>query len=376
MGTILSGTADLPLHSGKAPPWLFGRMRELGGSIAELMVDELGCRETIRRISDPFWFQALSCILGFDWHSSGTTTVTMAALREGMAERRLPLYVVGGKGKASKSVEQQLMMIESGTVQNRVPELYRISRLSAKVDSSALQDGYDIYHHTMILDESGSWAVIQQGMNEANGYARRYHWLWEAGSSMVSSPHSAIVGERGREVVDFSAKEVEKLRNDIVDIAASRKADWYNGILLIRDAHQSVLDDYSGDETKRLRLDWSANWTLLRRNIERIIEAQPGNFSDLLLIRGVGRKTLLAMGMAANLVYGDEPSWSDPVRYSFAVGGKDGIPYPVDVRRMEQMSAIITQAVEGSRVGDGARKSALQSLAGYFRKGQQRVFAD
>ena len=371
MAGRLTGTADLPLHTGKAPAWLFSRMRELGGSIAELMIDELGPAQTIRRLSDPFWFQALSCILGFDWHSSGTTTVTLAAMKEGMSERGLPVHIVGGKGRASRSIEEQLSDIKSERISNRIGELARISRLSAKVDGVAVQDGYDIYHHALILDEQGSWAVIQQGMNGGTGYARRYHWESCDHRSMVNEPHSAIVGKHEPLVRDFTAREGEEMRKDLVEIAVGRKEEWYNGMILSRDEHQSLLDDFSGTVTKRLKLDWSANWSILRDSIRRILEIQPSNFEELLLVRGVGKKTLLAIAMAANLVYGDEPSWKDPVLYSFAVGGKDGIPYPVNTRRMEQTAEIIRQAVESARISDSGRKKALQDLSSFFRHGRE-----
>ncbi len=376
MGARLTGTADLPLHTGRAPPWLFSRMRELGGAISELMVDEVGPGETVRRLSDPFWFQALSCVLGFDWHSSGTTTVTLAAIKEGMGERGLPVHIVGGKGKASRNIGEQLLKLRSSYVDSNVEKLSLISRLSAKVDSVALQDGYDVYHHALLLDEDGDWAVIQQGMNEQSGYARRYHWESEDIRSMVNKPHSAILGESSGCVKDFTAPESEEMRRDVVEIAKSRKTEWYNGILLAKDDRQSLLDDFAGTATRRLRLDWSANWSLLRKNIDRIISEQPSDFEELLLVRGVGKKTLLALAMAVNLVYGDEPSWRDPVRYSFAVGGKDGIPYPVDTGRMEQMAGIITQAVESSKVRDRGRKKALMALSSFFRSSQDRIFTD
>ncbi len=371
----LSGTADLPLHSGRAPPWLFSRMRELGASISELLVDEIGPAAAIERIADPFWFQALSCILGFDWHSSGTTTVTLAALREGMEARGLPVHIVGGKGKASRDIEGQLSKSGSGYLSSNASRLAGISRLAAKVDGVALQDGYSIYHHTMLLDETGGWAVIQQGMNEGNGYARRYHWRSSESRSMVEEPHTAILGERAVRVIDFTSASSRQTRDDMVEIAGSRRSEWYNGMLSGADEHQSLLDDYTGEPVKRLRLDWSANWALLRNNIERILDMQPSNFEELLMVRGVGCKTLLALAMASNLVYGDEPSWSDPVRYSFAVGGKDGIPYPVDTRRMEKTAEIIRQAVESSKVGDVARKRALGSLSAFFRSAQDAVSA-
>lgn len=376
MGARLGGTADLPLHSGRAPPWLFPRMRELGGAISELMVDELGPVETIRRISDPFWFQALSCILGFDWHSSGTTTVTLAALREGMSERGLPIHILGGKGKSSTSVPEQLLSLQDRESKIDAEKLTRISRLSARVDTVALQDGFDIYHHSLIIDNTGEWAVVQQGMNGASHYARRYHWLSSDRKQMVVEPHSAILGASSKNVTDFTSKEGSGLRSDIVDVAREKESGWYNGMLLARDEHQSLIDDFTGERRKRLRLDWSANWTLLRRNIERISREQPKDFEELLLVRGIGKKTMLALAMAVNLVYGEEPSWRDPVRYSFAVGGKDGIPYPVDTGRMANMAEIIGQAIESSRVGDHARKRALKALSSFFSKSQKSVFGD
>lgn len=376
MGARFGGTADLPLHTGRAPPWLFGRMRELGGAISELMVDELGATETIRRISDPFWFQALACILGFDWHSSGTTTVTLAALREGMSERSLPVHILGGKGKSSTSVPVQLLSLQESEPGIDAEKLTRISRLSARVDTVALQDGFDIYHHTLVVDDKGDWAVVQQGMNGENGYARRYHWLSTDEKPLVVEPHNAILGDMATGVKDFTSSGGEQLRRDLVEVANQKESSWYNGMLLARDEHQSLIDDFTGWQGKRLRLDWSANWTLLKKNIERIRKEQPDDFENLLLVRGVGKKTMLALAMAVNLVYGQEPSWKDPVRYSFAVGGKDGIPYPVNTGRMERTAAIIGQAIESSRVGDISRKRALRALSAFFGESQKRAFGD
>ncbi len=362
----LCGIADLPLHSGSAPPWLFRRMRMLGGSIAELLLKELGQKEALRRLTDPFWFQCASCVLGFDWHSSGTTTVTLAALREGMDERGLPLHIFGGKGKYATSMKQQISASDSEYAVANSDVLLRKSREAARVDTVALQDGYDLYHHSIIFDEGGNWAVIQQGMNDGTHYARRYHWSSDELRSMVVEPHAAILGTPGSGILNLTAADASEARDAIMDIITDDRAGKLPQIVLSARRAQRTLDEFSVSAVRMLKMDTMAGWRRLTENFRRIANAVPDSFEDLIMMEGVGRKTVLALAMASNLVYGAESNWRDPVKYSFAVGGKDGIPYPVDTRRMERMSELLDQAVRETEIGGEERRRALGRLSRFF----------
>lgn len=365
----LEGTADLPLHSGNAPPWLFRRMRALGGALLDLLIKDAGQNGAIERISDPFWFQALSCLLGFDWHSSGTTTVTLAALKAGARDRDLPVHIYGGKGRAATSVPEQLEREESTAIRDDAERLRRISRTAARVDTLALQDGYDLYHHTLIVSERGAWAVVQQGLNAERRYARRYHWSFRSEGDMVAEPHTAIIGLKAENVMDLTSHISEECRKAMVEAVNSRKAGVLEHAVMSRSAAQSTLDDFSLQGVKALKLEWGTNWRILRDNIERIAASCPANFEELISVQGVGKKTILALAMASSLVYGTECSWRDPVKYSFAVGGKDGIPYPVDTSRMERMTEIIEAALRETGRSREFRRETLGRLSEFFEKG-------
>ena len=362
----LRGVADLPLHSGSAPPWLFRRMRMLGGSIAQLLLRELGQKDALMRLTDPFWFQCMSCVLGFDWHSSGATTVTLAALREGMDERGLPLHIFGGKGRYALSIKQQISESDSEYAAARADVLLRKSREAARVDTVALQDGYDLYHHSICFDEGGNWAVIQQGMNEDTRYARRYHWCSDGLQSMIIEPHSAILGMPGSGTLNLTAAEAAGARDAIIDLIAGSRAGRLPDVVLSAGRTQRTLDEFSANAVRTLRMESTAGWRRLSRNFRRIAEAVPDSFEELIMMDGVGRKTVLALAMASSLIYGQENDWRDPVKYSFAVGGKDGIPYPVDTGRMEKMSELIDQAIREAEAGIAEKTAALGRLSGFF----------
>jgi len=352
-----TGTADLPLHGGKAPPWLFQRMMRLSREILRYMVEELGAREVLARLSDPYWFQSLGCVLGFDWHSSGVTTTTCGAIKEGLKglERELGLFAAGGKGASSRRTPQEIEeWAERASLPFDPANLVRASRMSAKVDSSALQDGYQIYHHFFVFDREGGWAVVQQGMNESTGYARRYHWLSDRVDDFVREPHAAICCDRRSDTLNLVAAKGGENRAASVELCRQppdrlvRRLRRLQELRLPR-RHQLFLSDLKPASLERVLL--------------RAYEEQPQDFAALLGLRGVGAKALRALSLIADLVHGAPVCWEDPASYSFAHGGKDGWPFPVDRRTYDRSIEIMEKAVRSCGLGLSEREGALRRLA-------------
>ena len=328
----------MPLHYGKAPPWLFQRMIKLSREITIAIVSEYGPEEMLRRMSDPHWFQAFGCVLGFDWHSSGVTTTLCGALKEGVngLEKDLGLFVAGGKGKTSRKTPAEVEAWGETLSLDPEPLVYA-SRMSAKVDSAAVQDGYQLYHHTFLFTAGGMWAVVQQGMNETNRYARRYHWLGEKVDSFVNEPHAAIASEGRGKVLNLVASESASARTTISDIVTTEKPEKVMAELKriktldLPARHNLNVEDLHPDSLSKILLS--------------AYERQPGDFERLLGLSGVGARTIRALSLISELVYGVPPSYRDPARYSFAHGGKDGIPYPVDRKTCDQSIEILAKAV-------------------------------
>jgi len=350
-----TGVANLPLHYGKVPPWLFGRMSQLAREITVVIVDEFGTEEMLRRLSDPFWFQALGCVLGYDWHSSGVTTTVCGALKEGIRglEKELGLFVAGGKGRTSRKTPVEIEKYGHLLRVNPSPLIYA-SRMSAKVDNSALQDGYQLYHHTFFFSNEGSWAVIQQGMNELNRYARRYHWLGEKVTDFVCEPQSAICSQGRGEALNLVASESTKARNTIAHVATEEKpyriVTQLNKLKTLNLPRRSyiMLEDIHPDRLARI-------FTIA-------YERQPQNFESLLGLEGVGPKTLRALSLISELVYNTPVSLRDPASYSFAHGGKDGHPYPVDRKTYDSSIQFLAQALDKAKIGDKEKLEALRRL--------------
>ncbi len=355
MPATRTGIANLPLHYGKAPRWLFDRMVKLAREITIAIVADFGAEEMLKRLSDPYWFQALGCILGFDWHSSGVTTTLCGALKEGIKglEPDLGLFIAGGKGRTSRQTPSEIEVWGDKISLDPTPLVYA-SRMSAKVDSAAIQDGYQLYHHTFLFTPSGSWTVIQQGMNEVNRYARRYHWLGEAVSSFVNEPHSAILSEARGQVLNLVASESDPARTSITDIATQQKppdilADLKRlKTLNLPPYHPIGVSDLHPDSLSKILLS--------------TYERQPSDFEQLLGLRGVGPKTIRALSLISELVYGVAPSYRDPARYSFAHGGKDGIPYPVDRKTYDQSIELLSKAIRKTKLGIREKNETLNRL--------------
>jgi len=350
-----TGIANLPLHHGRAPRWLFDRMVKLAREITIAVVAEYGPDEMLRRLSHPYWFQAFGCVLGFDWHSSGVTTTLCGALKEGVKglERDLGLFVAGGKGAASRRTPSEVEAWGERISLDPASLVYA-SRMSAKVDNSAVQDGYQLYHHTFLFTARGSWAVVQQGMNDANHYARRYHWLGESVADYVNEPHSAIAAQAKGTTLNLVAGESGPARTTIGQIAHDEKPETILSDLrklktLNLPAHHPVgLADIHPESLSRILLG--------------IYERQPEDFERLLGLQGVGAKTLRALSLIAELVHGVSPSYADPARYSFAHGGKDGHPYPVDRKTYDTSIELLAKAVHRAKLGLSEKRDALNRL--------------
>ena len=351
-----TGVANLPLHYGRAPRWLFERMVSLAREITIAIVTDFGAGEMLRRLSHPYWFQAFGCILGFDWHSSGVTTTLCGAIKEAIRglECDLGLFVAGGKGKTARRTPLELEDWGDSLSLDTSPLIYA-SRMSAKVDSAAIQDGYQLYHHSFFFTAGGSWAVVQQGMNEANRYARRYHWLGEQVSDFVNEPHSVILSQARGEALNLVAGESDQARKTITGIATDEKPEQIIldikriQILTLPSRHQIYVNDLHPESLSRIML--------------RTYERQPQGFEELLGLHGVGAKTLRALSLVSELVHGVVPSYRDPTRYSFAHGGKDGIPYPVDRETFDRSIDILRKAVQRSKLGIREKYEAVRRLS-------------
>ncbi|MCX7919374.1 MAG: DUF763 domain-containing protein [bacterium] len=354
-----TGIAHLPLHYGKTPSWLFSRMKLLAREITIAIVEEFGPDEIVRRLSDPFWFQAFGCVLGFDWHSSGVTTTVCSALKEGLKglENDLGVYITGGKGSTSRKTPTEIRMFSNYISVDPEPLIYA-SKMSAKVDNTAVQDGYQLYHHSFIFTQSGLWTVVQQGMNVSNRYARRYHWLSETfhgtnHHSFVNEPHTAVCCDIRGETLNLVARESEPARRITTQIACEHPEKSIRELKTIQrldlpSRHSIVPADINPDRLTKILL--------------RTYEQQPQNFEQLLGIEGVGPKTVRALSLISELVYGIAPSFRDPVRYSFAHGGKDGHPYPVDRNNYDQSIAILHQALKQAKLGNRDKMDAFKRL--------------
>ena len=357
--TMRTGQADLPLHGGRAPKWLFGRMTQLAREMTLAIVDEHGVEGMLARVSDPFWFQAFGCVLGFDWHSSGLTTTTCGALKEGLRDVSddIGLVVAGGKGKTSRRAPFE---IEAGCEKAGLDPapLVRASRLSAKVDSAAVQDGYQVYQHTFLFSKEGSWAVVQQGMNESNGMARRYHWL--TAPAFDSDPHAGVAGRPEQLVLNLVAGEAAGNRSVATELAREQPGKIVAEIERLREAADGPRKLALPRRHAALLSDVHPN--RLERVLTKSYESQPGDFTELLAVPGVGAKGLRALALVAELVYGEPSSVKDPVSFSYAHGGKDGTPYPVN-RRVYDSTIDSLRDVVSSRIGRTDKSTALRRLA-------------
>jgi hypothetical protein len=347
-----TGYADLPLHAGRAPRWLFERMTALSREMAVAILAQEGTPGLLRRLADPVWFQALGCVLGFDWHSSGVTTTVCGALKEGLRHvSGTGLVIAGGKGRASRRTPAEIEAACERTGQEPGP-LVSASRLSAKVDSAAVQDGFEVYHHSFFFTLDGTWAVVQQGMNEQTGMARRYHW--HTPPRFDCDPHSAITGAGTGATLNLVASEAEGNRTVSAALAREEPHVVISEVERMRSLamprrHQVLAGDVNPGRLQRVLL--------------HAYEAQPGSFTELMAVPGVGAKALRALSLVAELTYGEPASVRDPVSFSFAHGGKDGTPFPVDRGTYDATIESLHRALVEARLGRNEKVAALRRLA-------------
>lgn len=364
-----TGIATLPLHHGKAPTWLTVRMHKLAREIANIIIEEHGAKKFIQRLSDPYWFQAFGCVLAYDWHSSGVTTVVTGILKKAISPEEHGMAVCGGKGKTSRKTPSDIASLgeKFGLSEQTIEVLTYKSKMTAKVDNAAIQAGYQLYHHTFLITRDEKWAVIQQGMSNKDHTARRYHWLSDNITNLVVEPHNAIVGNVKREkVLDMTAKKSEGTRKTSVDIAKEPTNKIIRLFKATKPLHQKTLQEWL-PEAKNDRWQRSVVALNLPRNIswktmKRVYEFQPRNYEELLSVKGVGPATVRGLALVSELIYGEKPSWNDPVKFSFAYGGKDGVPFPVDRRAMDESIQLLHQAVQDAKIGNREKTRSLQRL--------------
>jgi hypothetical protein len=361
------GIATFTLDWGRCPPWLFARMTRLAKAISIVMVENLGPEKFLQFLADPVWFQSFGSILAFDWNASGLTTTTLGALKAALfgLEKDLGIFIAGGKGKTSRKTPDQIIEKAQFTKLNfhHANKLVFLSRLTAKVDSALVQDGFQIYHHSFIFTKSGQWAVIQQGMNIAYQKARRYHWYSPIIKDPTIEPHQGIQSEVViPKVLNLTAKKSLANRENIIEITTDKKTLQYEVKRLIKKTtnQQLTLLDLSDREFFSEKEVGETFTPRLEQSIKQIIQKPINNFTDILMTEKVGSKTIRALSLIAELVTGAKPSFEDPVRYTFAFGGKDGIPYPVDRKTYDQTIDLIEKAIKKSHLGYSEKEKALK----------------
>ncbi len=355
---IRKSITHLPLHGGKAPAWLFKKKKKMARQIILLIVKEFGPEEVLKRISDPIWYQAFGCVLGFDWHSSGLTTTVNAAIKEALngLENDTGIFVAGGKGGKSRQTPVEILKFaEKNGIDGN--SYIKVSKLTAKVDSVAIQDGYQLYLHHIFFTKDNRWVVIQQGMNENNKYARRYHWYSNEIKSFVEEPHKAICGDRKEDtVLNMTASESRDARQTTLDLS--------------RHKPEKVLKEVKIVSTYDLpSRHWIYEKDINPKNLEKILlstyESQPENFENLLLIKGFGPKAMRALVLLSEIIYKKQPSYKDPVTYSFAHGGKDGIPYPVDRKLYDANIEFLKEILNSSKIEESEKAKAFKRLSNF-----------
>lgn len=356
-----SGIADLPLHGGRVPAWLADRMAKLGTAIAEAAIHSYGSSELLTRLSDPFWFQALGSVMGMDWHSSGITTSVLGALKRGLNPRahELGIHVCGGRGRHSRRTPDELRTLADRTGLDG-QELVRASRLTAKIDNNAIADGFQLYLHGFIVTANGEWAVIQQGMNDASGLARRYHWHSASVRDFTSEPHTAIVGEH---------------RGTIMNLVDGLAKPAQRAMLAITHEHPEAVLSEMRKLTVPRHHDVRAEDVDLKRLgaiLAAAYESDLRDFASLLLLENLGPRTLQSLALVAEVVHGTPTRFSDPARFSFAHGGKDGHPFPAPVKIYDESLAVLRRALDSARLGDTDKLDGFARLDRFVRGIEER----
>lgn len=376
-----SGIATIPLDYGRCPPWLFRRMKRLARGITLAIREEFGPEEFLRRLSDPIWFQSFGCVLSFDWNSSGLTTTVMGALKAGLRglENELGIFVCGGKGKTSRKTPEQIQNWGEflGLPVRQVNKLVYTSKMSAKVDTSCLQDGFQIYHHNFIFTKSGEWSVIQQGMNIDFQKARRYHWLSSGVKDFIEEPHSGIISDIRSKPLNLVAKKSRENKNISTELVSEEPKTFLKDIKLLthKQNHlikQKRIPGFTTMELKNTEFNWHPvlnerfDLKRLEKTIRAAYETRPQNFEQLLALKGIGPRTIRALSLVSEIIYRAKPSYEDPARYSFAHGGKDSVPYPVDRKTYDRTIEILERGIKNSKISYKEKLEAQRRLIKSF----------
>ena len=346
-----SGSADLPLHYGSVPTWLLQRMSRLSLAITETILTDYGRKDFLRRLSDPFWFQSFGAVTGMDWHSSGMTTSIMGVLKSTLnpLSKDLGIYVCGGKGNLSRNTPAELLAVSEKTGLNGT-ELIRCSKLSAKVDNTAVQDGHNLYLHNFIVTTDGDWVVIQQGMDTGGKTARRYHWYSESMQSFLNDPHTAVCGINQGSILNLADTRADKARNGMLDLT-KQSTD-----ITLKDVQKLVMPAHH--DVQRTDVDMKRLGALLWLAHDR----QVNNFEELLLLEGAGPRTIQSLALVSEVIHGAPTRFTDPARFSFAHGGKDGHPFPVPLKTYDETISILENAVNKAKLGNTDKQEAIKKL--------------
>src|SRR5947208_4475288 len=356
-----SGVADLPLHGGRVPVWLAERMVRLGTGISEAILHHYGAGALLSRLSDPFWFQALGAVMGMDWHSSGITTSVMGALKRGLDSRshELGIYICGGRGRHSRNTPDELRAV-SGRCGFDGEALVRTSRLTARIDNNAIADGFQIYVHTFVLTADNQWAVVQQGMNDSTGMARRYHWHSSTVRDFTIAPHTAMVGEHQGEIMNLVDREAKPAQAALLEIAREKP------LITLQEATRLCLP--ARHEVHAPDVDLKRLGGVLAVAYDR----QLHDFAELLLLEKLGPRTLQTLAIVAEVVHGAPVRFSDPARFSFALGGKDRHPFPVPLKTYDESLSVLQSSLDAARLGDADKLGGFERLHRFVRAIEQQ----
>jgi hypothetical protein len=357
-----SGTADLPLHGGRVPPWLAERMTTLGTAIVESVAGHYGRSEVLTRLSDPFWFQALGAVMGMDWHSSGITTSVMGALKRGLNPRasELGLYICGGRGRHSRRTPDELRDLADRLGLDGT-DLVRTSRLTARVDNNAIADGFQIYLHTFVLTATGEWAVIQQGMNEGARVARRYHWHSATVRDFTCEPHTAIVGEHAGVIQNLVDKAAGPAQHAMLDVVCESPDK------ILREARHLTMPAHHDVRAKDVDL------TRLGAVLATAYTRELRDFASLLLVENLGPRTLQSLALVAEVIHGTPTRFVDPARFSFAHGGKDGHPFQVPLKTYDETMAVLRRSLDHARLSDPDKADGMRRLDRFVQSVERRL---
>jgi len=361
-----TGIATIPLDYGKCPYWLFERMKRLARGIIIVIREEFSPEEVLKRFSDPVWFQSLGCVMGFDWNSSGLTTTTLGAIKVALfdIQDRLGIYICGGKKESRKTPEEiEAYGISRGF--SFAPDLIYASKMAAKVDSSLIQDNYQIYQHNFLFTQSGQWAVIQQGMNTENQTARRYHWFSPSVKDFTEEPHSGIISDIRGKPLNLTAKESRENKEISTGLIKEEPKTFLKDLDLIqtkRAKNLTLMELYDKEFYWHPVVEEKFDLKRLKKTIFAAHSETPENFEKLLSLKGVGPKTIRALSLVSEIIYGAKPSYEDPARYSFSVGGKDGTPYPVDRETYDKTLEVIERGIKISQISNREKIEAQRRL--------------